>query len=143
MDLGMNTMTGGRIRRVRSYLGEGPFLMTYGDGMCDVDISKLLEFHKAYGKLAALTDVLMEQQIFDFINGINSIFEKDVLPVLAERGELMFYIHIGFWQCMDTKREKISWRKCGIGDCTVEGVGVKGTFTHTNQPIVPKIVHIR
>lgn len=142
VDTGMDTMTGGRIRRVRSYLGEEPFLMTYGDGVCDVDISKLLEFHKAHGKLATLTAVRIEQQkgilniggdnavksfreknvldgnpinagymvlgpqIFDFINGDDSIFEKDVLPALAECGELMSYIHTGFWQCMDTKREK-------------------------------------
>lgn len=142
VDTGMDTMTGGRIRRVRSYLGEEPFLMTYGDGVCDVDISKLLEFHEAHGKLATLTAVrlgqqkgilniggdnavksfreknvqdgnpinagymVLEPEIFDFINGDDSIFEKDVLPVLAERGELMSYTHTGFWQCMDTKREK-------------------------------------
>lgn len=142
VDTGLHTMTGGRIRRVRSYIGEEPFMMTYGDGVCDVDMKKLLEFHEGHGKLATLTAVRMEQQkgilniggdnavhsfrekstsdgapinagymvlnpaIFDYIQDDKCIFEKNVLPVIAEEGELMSYIHKGFWQCMDTKREK-------------------------------------
>ncbi len=142
VDTGLNTMTGGRIRRVQSYIGDETFMMTYGDGVCDVDMNKLLEFHKEHGKLATLTAVHMEQQkgilniggdnavhsfreknasdcapinagymvlnpaIFNYIQDDNSIFERDVLPMVAEQGELMSYIHKGFWQCMDTKREK-------------------------------------
>ena len=142
VDTGLNTMTGGRIRRVQSYIGDETFMMTYGDGVCDVDMNKLLEFHKEHGKLATLTAVHMEQQkgilniggdnavhsfreknasdcapinagymvlnpaIFNYLQDDNSIFERDVLPMVAEQGELMSYIHKGFWQCMDTKREK-------------------------------------
>ena len=142
VDTGLNTMTGGRIRRVQSYIGDETFMMTYGDGVCDVDMNKLLEFHKEHGKLATLTAVHMEQQkgilniggdnavhsfreknasdcapinagymvlnpaIFNYIQDDNSIFERDVLPMVAEQGELMSYIHKGFWQCMDNIREK-------------------------------------
>lgn len=142
VDTGLHTMTGGRIRRVQSYIGDEPFMMTYGDGVCDVDINKLLAFHKEHGKIATLTAVRMEQQkgvlniggdnavhsfreksaadgapinagymvlnpaVFDYIKDDQSVFERDVLPVIAEKGELMSYIHKGFWQCMDTKREK-------------------------------------
>lgn len=142
VDTGLNTMTGGRIGRVRSYIGDEPFLMTYGDGVCDVDMNKLLAFHREHGKLATLTAVRMEQQkgilniggdnavhsfreksatdgapinagymvlnpsVFDYIHDDQCIFEKDVLPAIAQQGELMSYIHKGFWQCMDTKREK-------------------------------------
>lgn len=142
VDTGLYTMTGGRIRRVQPYIGDEPFFMTYGDGVCDVDINKLLAFHKEHGKLATLTAVQMEQEkgilniggdnavhsfrekkasdaapinagymvlnpsIFDYIQDDRSVFEQDVLPVIAEQGELMSYSHKGFWQCMDTKREK-------------------------------------
>lgn len=142
VDTGLHTMTGGRIRRVQPYIGDETFMMTYGDGVCDVDMNKLLQFHKEHGKLATLTAVHMEQQkgilniggdnavhsfreknasdgapinagymvlnpaIFDYIQDDKSVFEQDVLPVIAEQGELMSYIHKGFWQCMDTKREK-------------------------------------
>lgn len=142
VDTGLNTMTGGRIGRVRSYIGDEPFLMTYGDGVCDVDMNKLLAFHREHGKLATLTAVRMEQQkgilniggdnavhsfrekrstdgapinagymvlnpsVFDYIHDDQCVFEKDVLPAIARQGELMSYIHKGFWQCVDTKREK-------------------------------------
>lgn len=142
VDTGLNTMTGGRIRRVQPYIGDETFMMTYGDGVCDVDVNKLLEFHHSHGKIATLTAVRIEQQkgilniggdnavhsfrekktldgapinagymvlnpdIFNYIQDDKSVFEQDVLPLMAERGELMSYIHTGFWQCMDTKREK-------------------------------------
>lgn len=142
VDTGLHTMTGGRIRRVQSYIGDETFMMTYGDGVCDVDMNKLLQFHKEHGKLATLTAVRMEQQmgilniggdnavysfreknasdgalinagymvlnpgIFSYIRDDESVFEKDVLPAIAAKGELLSYIHKGFWQCMDTKREK-------------------------------------
>ena len=92
VDTGLNTMTGGRIKRVQKYVGDEPFLMTYGDGVCDVDISKLVDFHKNHGKIATLTAVMLEQQ-------------KGVLEKLAKEGQLMSYMHKGFWQCMDNKRE--------------------------------------
>lgn len=142
VDTGLHTMTGGRIKRVKEYIGEDDFLMTYGDGVCDVDINKLIEFHKSHGKIATLTAVLQEQQkgvldiggdnavksfreknkydgspinagymvlnskIFDYIEGDNTIFERDPLETLASKGELMSYMHKGFWQCMDNAREK-------------------------------------
>ena len=142
VDTGMETMTGGRIKRVQKYIGNEPFMMTYGDAVCDVDIQKLVEFHKSHGKVATLTAVMLEQQkgildiggnnavksfreksfsdsspinagfmvlnpeIFDYIEGDETVFEKEPLAKLVEKQELMSYMHKGFWQCMDTKREK-------------------------------------
>ncbi len=142
VDTGLKTMTGGRIKRVKEYIGDEPFLMTYGDGVCDVDIGKLVEFHRAHGKIATLTAVLQQQQkgvmnierdgavrsfrekkatdgvpinagymvldprIFSYIDGDSMPFEQEPLERLAAEGQLMSYIHKGFWQCMDNKREK-------------------------------------
>ena len=141
VDTGLNTMTGGRIKRIRKYVGNEPFCLTYGDAVCDVDISKLIEYHKSHGKIATLTSVTLEQQkgildigadnavksfrekkiadgalinagymvlnpeIFDYIDGDSTVFEREPLERLAAAGELMSYNHRGFWQCMDTKRE--------------------------------------
>ncbi len=141
VDTGLNTMTGGRIKRIQKYIGDETFLMTYGDGVCDVDISKLVEYHRSHGKIATLTAVMLEQQkgvlsidgnnavkafreknmadgapinagymvlepaIFDYIDGDDTVFERDPLEKLAKEGQLMSYIHRGFWQCMDNKRE--------------------------------------
>lgn len=142
VDTGLNTMTGGRIKRIQKYVGNEPFMMTYGDGVCDVDINKLLEFHRFNGKLATLTAVMLEQQkgildiggdnavksfreknvsdgapinagymvlepqVFELIDGDNTVFEREPLERLARQGELMSYMHKGFWQCMDNMREK-------------------------------------
>ena len=142
VDTGYDTMTGGRIKRIQKYVGNEPFFMTYGDGVCDVDINKLLEFHKSHGKLATLTAVkqaqekgvldiggdnavksfreknisdgapinagymVLEPQVFDLLTGDDCIFEKGPLVQLAEEGQLMSYIHEGFWQCMDNVRER-------------------------------------
>lgn len=142
VDTGLNTMTGGRIKRIQPYIGNETFMMTYGDGVCDVDIKKLVEFHKKQGKIATLTAVKIEQskgvlniasdnsvysfreksaldsepinagfmvlepKIFDYLDGDSCIFERKPLEQLAAEGELMSYTHKGFWQCMDTKREK-------------------------------------
>jgi glucose-1-phosphate cytidylyltransferase len=143
VDTGYNTMTGGRIKRIQKYVGNEPFLMTYGDGVCDVEIDKLIEFHKSHGKLATLTAVKMAQDkgilditkdqavrafreknasdgapinagymvlepaIFNMLEGGDScVFEKTALVKLAEEGQLMSYVHTGFWQCMDNIREK-------------------------------------
>ena len=142
VDTGLHTMTGGRIKRIQPYIGNEPFMMTYGDGVCDVDMTKLLAFHQSHGKIATLTSVLLQQQkgilniggdnavhsfreknvadgtpinagymvlgpeIFDYIDGDDTVFEKEPLERLAAEGELMSYSHRGYWQCMDTKREK-------------------------------------
>ena len=142
VDTGLNTMTGGRIKRIQKYIGDEPFFMTYGDGVCDVDINKLLDFHKSHGKIATLTAVLQDQskgvldiggdnavksfreksisdgapinagymvlgpEIFDYIDGDSTVFEKEPLERLANEGQLMSYMHKGFWQCMDSIREK-------------------------------------
>lgn len=141
VDTGYNTMTGGRIKRVQEYVGDETFFMTYGDGVCDVDINKLLEFHKSHGKTATLTAVKMTQEkgvldiqdgavkafreknandgapinagymvlepaIFDLLDDDTCVFERKPLETLAAKGELMSYIHEGFWQCMDNIREK-------------------------------------
>ena len=141
VDTGLNTMTGGRIKRIQRYVGNETFMMTYGDGVCDVDIAKLVEYHKSHGKLATLTAVMLEQekgvlditedstvkafrekskrdgalinagymvlepQIFDYIDGDETVFERTPLESVANMGELKSYIHRGYWQCMDTKRE--------------------------------------
>lgn len=142
VDTGLNTMTGGRIKRVQKYVGTEPFLMTYGDGVCDVDINKLIAFHNEHGKIATLTAVLQDQskgvldiggdnavksfrekkisdgapinagymvfqpEIFDYIEGDKTVLEKEPLEKLAAEGQLMSYMHRGFWQCMDNIREK-------------------------------------
>ncbi len=147
VDTGLNTMTGGRIKRIQKYVGNEPFFMTYGDGVCDVDINKLLEFHKEHGKIATLTAVLQDQskgvldiggdnavrsfreknisdgapinagymvlnpEIFDYIDGDKTVFEKEPLEKLAKQGELMSYMHKGYWQCMDNIREKSDLEK--------------------------------
>ena len=143
VDTGYGTMTGGRIKRIRKYVGDESFMMTYGDGVCDVDLQKLLDFHRSHGKLATLTAVMMEQTkgvlniggdnavhsfrekaitdsapinagymvlepaVFDYIEGDQTVFERQPLERLAAEGQLMSYTHQGFWQCMDTMREKI------------------------------------
>lgn len=141
VDTGYNTMTGGRIKRIQEYIGDETFMMTYGDGVCDVEIDKLIAFHKRHGKLATLTAVKMAQdkgvidiengavkafreknsvdgspinagymvlqpEVFDLLDGDECVFEKVALTQLAEKGQLMSYVHTGFWQCMDNIREK-------------------------------------
>lgn len=143
VDTGLNTMTGGRIKRVRRYLEEETFMLTYGDGVSDVDISALLKFHKSNGKIATITTVsvgqrfgvldiekdgtitafrekndddgtvinagfmVFEQGVFDYIEGDNTILERAPLENLSIDGKLMAYRHDGFWQCMDTQRDKL------------------------------------
>lgn len=142
VDTGLHTMTGGRIKRIQKYVGDETFLMTYGDGVCDVDMDDLIKYHNSHGKIATLTAVVLEQQkgvlniggdnavksfreksisdgapinagymvlnprIFDYLEGDDTVFEKEPMEKLAEEGELMSYMHRGFWQCMDNKREK-------------------------------------
>ena len=142
VNTGLYTMTGGRIKRIQKYIGNERFMMTYGDGVCDVDLQELLKFHESHGKMATLTSVIIEQQkgvldiggdnavrsfreknaldgspinagymvfepeIFDYIEGDDTVLERDSVVKLADMGQLMSYKHNGFWQCMDTKREK-------------------------------------
>jgi glucose-1-phosphate cytidylyltransferase len=142
VDTGLNTMTGGRIKRVQKYIGNETFMMTYGDGVCDVNIADLVKFHQSHGKIATLTAVLQKQQkgvleiggdnavhsfrekatddgipinagymvlepeIFDYIEDDQTVFEQEPLERLAEENQLMSYKYSGFWQCMDTIREK-------------------------------------
>ena len=141
VDTGLNTMTGGRLKRVKDYIGNETFLMTYGDGVSDVDIKKVVEFHKANGKLATITAIqpegrfgyidldnnkvlsfreksdhdtgwinagfmVLEPQVLSFIDGDSSIFEREPMERIASQGEMDCYKHVGFWQCMDTLRDK-------------------------------------
>ena len=142
VDTGYDTMTGGRIKRVQKYVGNEPFFMTYGDGVCDVNVNELLAFHQNHGKIATLTAVKLKQEkgvlniggdnavksfreknigdgapinagymvlqpeIFDYIEDDSTVFEKEPMERLVEEGQLMSFIHTGFWQCMDNMREK-------------------------------------
>lgn len=142
VDTGVQTMTGGRIKRVQKYIGEETFMMTYGDGVCDVNLRALLDFHNEHGKIATLTSVSQKQEkgaleieedntvrsfreksrkdaplinagymvldpaVFGYIEGDQTVFEREPLTRLATEGELMSYQHDGFWQCMDTIHEK-------------------------------------
>lgn len=141
VDTGLNTMTGGRIKRVRKYLNDEPFMVTYGDGVSDINISELVSFHEKHGKIGTMSAVqpegrfgvldiennqinafrekskddsgwincgfmVMNPEIFDYIEGDTTVFEKEPLEGLARDGQLMAYKHDGFWQCMDTLRDK-------------------------------------
>ena len=142
VDTGLNTMTGGRLKRVREFIGNEPFFMTYGDGVSDVNIKKLLEFHKSHGKLATMSAVkpdsrfgvldlsedsmvnafrekssvdsgyihagfmVLEPKVLDYIKDDTVMFEREPMEQLAREGQLMCCKHNGFWQCMDTLRDK-------------------------------------
>jgi glucose-1-phosphate cytidylyltransferase len=139
---GLETMTGGRVKRIREYVGDEPFMLTYGDGVSDVNIQELVSYHKAHGKLATVTSIqpsgrfgaldlaecntvrgfqekpkgdgawinagffVLDPKIFDYIAGDETILEKEPLENLARAGELVAYTHSGFWQPMDTLRDK-------------------------------------
>jgi glucose-1-phosphate cytidylyltransferase len=143
VNTGQETMTGGRVKRVKQYVGDDTFLLTYGDGVADVNIRELVAYHKTHGKLATVTSVqpggrfgalnvgnanevrgfqekpkgdgswinggffVLEPKVFDYIDGDATIFEKQPLENLAGDGELIAYKHSGFWQPMDTLRDKI------------------------------------
>lgn len=141
VDTGLHTLTGGRIKRVKDYIGSEPFLMTYGDGVSDVDINALISFHRKGGRKATLTAVqpegrfgimdldgnriqsfrekskedtgwinggymVLEPSVIDYIDGDDVMLEREPLEKLAADGELDCYKHDGFWQCMDTLRDK-------------------------------------
>jgi glucose-1-phosphate cytidylyltransferase len=142
VETGRETLTGGRLKRVKKYVGNNPFMMTYGDGLADIDIKKLLEYHRSHGKLATVTAVqpkgrfgalslssdlrvenfqekvqgdeswinagffVLQPEVFDYIGGDHTIFEKEPLENLAKDGQLMAFKHSGFWHPMDTLRDK-------------------------------------
>ena len=142
VDTGYATMTGGRLKRVQKYVGDETFMMTYGDGVSDVDLHELLEFHKAHGKAATITAIqpggrfgvldidenqgvrqfsekakedggwinagfmVLEPEVFNYIKGDETFFEREPLENLALDGKLAAYKHYGFWKCMDTLRDK-------------------------------------
>jgi glucose-1-phosphate cytidylyltransferase len=143
VDTGLNTMTGGRLRKVREHLkGEERFLMTYGDGVADVDIDALVKFHKSHGKLATLTAVqpierfgmldlapdgtvksfkekpqdpnsfinggffVLSPKVIDYVDADDMPWERAPLEKLSAQGDLKAFRHSGFWQCMDTLRDK-------------------------------------
>lgn len=141
IDTGLNTMTGGRIKRIQPYVGSSAFMMTYGDAVSDVNLKELLRFHQSHGKMATLTAVkagqrfgvlgieqdasissfreksmtdgdrinagymVLESEVFEYLEDDKTVFEKKPLENIVEAGQLMAYKHNGFWQCMDTKRE--------------------------------------
>ncbi len=141
IDTGLNTMTGGRIKRLQSYMNNETFMLTWGDGVSTIDLDRLLAFHRNHGRLITMSAVrpparyghlefegdrireftekpqtaegwingaffVVEPQVFDYIDGDDTQFEKEPLERLAAEGELMAYKHDGFWQCMDTRRDK-------------------------------------
>jgi glucose-1-phosphate cytidylyltransferase len=145
VDTGLDTMTGGRLRRIRHYLDpEEPFCLTYGDGVANLDVRKSIKFHREHGKLATLTAVqpmgrfgafalnqgetsvssflekprgdgawvnggffVLSPQVMDYIEGDDCVWERGPLEQLAGDGELEAYRHHGFWQAMDTLRDKM------------------------------------
>ena len=143
VDTGLNTMTGGRVKRIQSYVGNETFMLTYGDGVCDIDIRCLLDFHKAQDKTATLTAIqpggrfglldidendnvngfsekrkedggwvnggfmIMEPEVFNYLLDDSTVLEREPLERLAAEGKLSAYQYNGFWQCMDTLRDKI------------------------------------
>ena len=142
VDTGLHTMTGGRLKRIQKYVGDQTFMMTYGDGVSDIDLDALLEFHRVHKKAATLTAIqpggrfgvldiddnetvrqfsekakedggwinagfmVLEPEVFDYIEGDDTFFEKEPLENLALDGKLAAYRHEGFWKCMDTMRDK-------------------------------------
>jgi glucose-1-phosphate cytidylyltransferase len=141
IDTGMDTATGGRVKRLAPYIGNETFMLTWGDGVADVDLDALLRFHRSHGKLATVTAVrpparfgqmrfngdqvtefaekaqtsegwingaffVLEPEVFDYIEGDDTQWEREPLENLARDGQLMAYCHEGFWGCMDTLRDK-------------------------------------
>ena len=150
LETGLNTMTGGRIKRAAHHLGNEPFLLTYGDGVSDVNISELVSFHQSHRKLVTMTAVqpagrygalniesdgevsdfmekpkgdgawinggffVCDPSVLNYIEGDSTVFEKNPLTQLSETSQLVAYKHNGFWECMDTLRDKTNL--CGLWD---------------------------
>ena len=143
VETGLNSMTGGRVKRMQNFIGDETFLLTYGDGVSNIDLDALVEFHKNHGKMVTVSAVhpgarfgeldinnnvvtsfkeksqttqgwinggyfVIEPEFFNMIDGDDTILEQNPLEKAAQMGELMSYQHDGFWQCMDTKRDRDS-----------------------------------
>ena len=143
VNTGEESMTGGRVKRMKPFIGNEPFMLTYGDGVADIDINALLSFHESHGKMVTVSAVrpvarfgeleidqgkvnsfqekpqmgrgwinggyfIIQPEFFDLIDDDSTILESKPLETVARMGELMAYKHNGFWQCMDTKRDKDS-----------------------------------
>lgn len=149
---GLHTQTGGRLLRAKEYIGNEPFLLTYGDAVGDIDVPAVIESHRKSGKLATIcvynfgqskgvvdmnTDgtvrafreksdldgdlinigfMVCEPQVVDMVKNEKTVLEKDILQKLAEMGQLNSYVHHGFWQCMDTIREKEKLEELDYGN---------------------------
>jgi len=146
VDTGVNSMTGGRVKRMKNFIGNETFLMTYGDGLADINIDDLIAFHHSHGKMVTVSAVhpgarfgeldivgdkvesfkekpqitqgwinggyfVIEPEFFDLIQDDSTILEKEPLERASELGELRAFKHHGFWQCMDTKRDRDSLEK--------------------------------
>lgn len=142
VDTGLNTQTGGRVKRVKDYVGNEQFMLTYGDAVGDVNIKELVDYHNSHDKIGTVSvynfgqnkgvlDInedgsvgafreksdldgdlinigfmVFEPQIFDMIKDDTIVFEKEPMKTLVGQGQLMSHLHKGYWQCMDTLREK-------------------------------------
>lgn len=142
VDTGLETQTGGRVKRIKKYIGDEPFMLTYGDAVSDVNIPELIKYHKEHGKIGTMSMynfgqskgvveinsdgeieafreksdfdgnlinigyMVFQPEIFDYIDGDTTVFEKEPLNALVKERQLSGYVHHGFWQCMDTFREK-------------------------------------
>jgi len=142
VDTGIDSMTGGRIKRIQSHIGNEPFLLTYGDGVSDVNITELVKFHKSHGKICTVTSVqpsgrfgalnltedqtvksflekpkgdgawinggffVCQPEVFNYITGDSTIFEKDPMEQIAADNQMKAFNHAGFWKPMDTIRDK-------------------------------------
>lgn len=142
IDTGLNSMTGGRVKRLQEYIGNETCMLTYGDGLSDIDLNRLLNFHKNHGKLVTVSAVrpsarfgeldidkngivssfkekpqteqgwinggffIIEPRFFEYIENDNTVLENEPLTRVANEGELVSFKHEGFWQCMDTKRDR-------------------------------------
>lgn len=149
VNTGLESMTGGRVKRMRSFIGNEPFMLTYGDGVSNIDLDALLKFHRSHGKMVTVSAVhpgarfgelliesdqvrsfqekpqmgqgwinggyfVIQPEFFDLIEGDATILEREPLEQAASIGELMAYRHEGFWQCMDTKRDRDSLEELWI-----------------------------
>ncbi|MGB7605792.1 MAG: glucose-1-phosphate cytidylyltransferase [Lutisporaceae bacterium] len=143
VDTGLNAQTGARVKKIQKYIGEEPFFLTYGDGVSDIDIKGLLEYHKAAGKIATITAIqpggrfgvleidnnntvrrfaekaredggwinagfmVLQPEVFNYLSeDDNCVFERDPMIKMAQDEQLTAYKYRGFWQCMDTQRDK-------------------------------------
>ena len=151
VDTGKNSMTGGRVKRMQPFIGNERFLLTYGDGLSNVNLDELLSFHEAHGKMVTVTAVhpgarfgeleieekqvksfkekpqtgkgwinggffVIEPEFFDFIEGEQTVLEQAPLEKAAAAGELMAFQHEGYWQCMDTKRDRDTLEELWLSD---------------------------